>query len=250
MKPFHRQRRIESAAALPEGSTAAPPAGDFGVAPVEGAPDPDPAGQPVARWSENEATLERDHALPCPHRELLLAVQRGEPEALGAFFDLYFDRIYALAYRLLGQRAQAEDVTQEVCYRVQRAAASIDPDRDPRPWILTATTNACRSHWRSAAHRMERATASLTGPDGLGRDPVDPAPGPAEQLLARERERAVMRALDEIPPASREVVILRDYQGLDHREIASILRISHEAARKRYSRALQELGERLKGLRG
>jgi RNA polymerase sigma factor (sigma-70 family) len=83
-----------------------------------------------------------------------------------------------------------------------------------------------------------------------GVDPVEPSAGPGEELEARERERAVTRALLEIDPALREVVILHDYHGLDHKESAAALGVSHEAVRKRYSRALAELGRRLKGIVG
>lgn len=180
-------------------------------------------------------------------REVLVGVRRGDAESLGTFFDLVFDRIYGLAYRLLGDRMQAEDVTQDVCYRIQRGARRLDTERDPGPWILTTTVNACRSYWRSKAYRARRASVPLdpTGSEGL--DPVEPSAGPAEQLMANERRRLVSQAVFDLAEPLREVVILHDYQGLDHKESASVLGVSHEAVRKRYSRALAELAQRLNG---
>jgi RNA polymerase sigma-70 factor (ECF subfamily) len=175
-------------------------------------------------------------------------MRRGEPAAMGRFFELCFDRIYGLAFRLTGDRTLAEDATQEVCYRIQRAAPTLDIERDPAPWVLAITVNTCRSIWRSSASRVERASRSIHDDSGRAPEPDDPAPGPDEVLLAGERVRLVQQALLELDLPLREVVLLRDYEGRDHREIASMLGLSHSAARKRYSRALAGLALRLKGM--
>ncbi len=189
--------------------------------------------------------IPRARAFPRVDAGVLEGVRRGDPTALGEFFDLFFDRIYGLAYTLLGDRALAEDASQEVCYRIQKGAHRLDPGRDPSPWVLASTVNACRSIWRSAAQRMRRESVSIEA-TGSEFDAPDPALGPDEHLLAREREQWVRRALAGLEESLREVVLLHDYEGLDHKEIASVLEISHEAARKRYSRALAEMAARLR----
>ena len=67
----------------------------------------------------------------------LAGVRRREPEALAAFFEQHFDRVYALVHRLLGDRHSAQDATQEVFLKVHRAAHTLDPERDPEPWVTT-----------------------------------------------------------------------------------------------------------------
>ena len=84
-----------------------------------------------------------------------------DERALGAFFDRYFDRIFAVTYRLLGDRQAAEDASQDVFLKAYRAAERIDPDRDPYPWLLAIAYNTCRDLWRSGAHRMARRSAGL-----------------------------------------------------------------------------------------
>jgi RNA polymerase sigma-70 factor (ECF subfamily) len=163
------------------------------------------------------------------------------------FFNLFFDRIYGLAYRLLGTRIQAEDATQEVCYRIQRGAHRLDLTRDPTPWVLTTTVNVCRSLRRSSAYRMDRASQSIEGSSGA-EWASDPSHAPDEELLVKERERLVFQAVQELDEAMREIVVLHDYQGFDHKEIASALGLSHEAVRKRYSRALSSLAQRLRSV--
>ena len=81
-------------------------------------------------------------------RETLLAVRRRDPEALAALFEHSFDRLYGLAQRMLGDRAAAEDVMQETYLRMHRAAATIDVERDPLPWLKSITANLCRDHRR------------------------------------------------------------------------------------------------------
>ncbi len=188
------------------------------------------------------------NAIDPPDRAVLEGVRREDPDALGAFFEHYFDSVYALTYRLLGNRAKAEDATQDIFCKLQRAATKLDPDRDPTPWVTTITLNACRSLWRSAAHRMDVRSSSLESDSGAPIDVISQSPNPEEAREAAEREKLVQTALMDLPDSLRTVVVLHDYQGLNHKEIASLLEMGHDAIRKRYSRALAELADKLRGV--
>ncbi|MCE9627713.1 MAG: sigma-70 family RNA polymerase sigma factor [Candidatus Eisenbacteria bacterium] len=191
-------------------------------------------------------TPNRVSAVATPDRALLERVRLRDPEALGAFYDRYLDLVFGLAWRLLGDRTRAEDAASEVFLKVHRAADRLDPERDPAPWLTTITTNVCRDVWRSGAYRMSRRAADID-------DPVQAASlstgrnDPEDDSLARERERLVQQALAELPEPLRTAIVLHDYQGLDHRQVAEVMHIAHDAARKRYSRALALLAEALKG---
>lgn len=179
-------------------------------------------------------------------RALLERVRQRDPEALGVFYERYFDLVFGLAWRLLGERARAEDATSDVFLKVHRAADRLDPARDPEPWLVTITTNACRDVWRSGAWRMGRRAADVDDPavaGSLGSNRDDPE----EDVLGAERERLVQQALLELPEPLRTCIVLHDYQGLDHRQVADVLHIAHDAARKRYSRALGALERLLRG---
>ncbi len=188
-------------------------------------------------------------ALESIDTKILEGVRRSDPEALGAFFDHYFDRIYGLAYRLLGNRSMAEDATQEICYRIQRGAPRLDTTRDPTPWVMTTTVNTCRSLWRSSPSRMDRASHPIDDSPAMEMA-SDPLQSPDGILGAEDRRRSVIEAVQDLEESLREVVVLHDYEGLDHKEIASVLGLSHDAVRKRYSRALATLAQRLKGIVG
>lgn len=176
---------------------------------------------------------------------MLEGVRQHAPEAMAEFFDHYFDRIFGLVLRLLGDRTAAEDVTQEVFFKVYRAAHQLDPARDPGPWLTAIAYNACRDLWRSSAHRMLGKSRSIDD-EAFAEPLASTANDPEQDALLHERERLVRAALAELPEALRTPVMLYEYQGMSHQEIAELLGIEHAAARKRYSRALAALAKLLK----
>lgn len=172
----------------------------------------------------------------------LEGVRRRDPDALAALFDRYFDRLYAVVHRMLGNRTEAEDAIQEVFLKVHRGAPSLDPTRDPGPWLVTIAANVCRDRWRSGPSRLARASASFDADPGLRELVSDGGPGPERNLLAAERAERVREAVAKLKPESREVIVLREYEGLGYDRIAEMLGVNEAAVRKRFSRALDELG--------
>jgi RNA polymerase sigma-70 factor (ECF subfamily) len=180
-----------------------------------------------------------------PPREELERVRDRDPEALGRFFDRYFDRIYGLAHRMLGDPNAAEDVSQEVFLKVHRAVDRLDVDRDPMPWLAAITANACRELWRGKHHKAAGRSVPLDDlADWERRHPVS-GDSPERDLLSAERAAVVQGAIRELPEKLREVLVLHDWEGLSHQEIAERLDASYAAIRKRYSRALAALAKRL-----
>lgn len=178
-------------------------------------------------------------------RDLLEGVRRRDDAALAEFFDKTFPYVYSVACRLMGNREAAQDVTQEVFLKVYRAADRLDVDRNPRPWLTTITYNACRDAGRRIAARPEDTMdASVIG------ERYEAGGTPAETLDQREREQLVERALGELDEGLRVIVVMRDYCGFSHEEIADIVDASHDAVRKRYSRALARMGEIIRGFEG
>jgi RNA polymerase sigma-70 factor (ECF subfamily) len=178
---------------------------------------------------------------------VLERVRQRDPEALGQLFERYFDLVYALVHRLLGERAAAEDAASEVFLKVYRAAHQLDPARDPAPWLMTIATNVCRDLWRSGAYHMSRRHAAAIDEPALEGRLSPGGNEPESGALANERERLVHEALMQLPEPLRTTVVLHDWQGMSHQEIAEALGLEHAAARKRYSRALAALAKLLEG---
>lgn len=209
--------------------------------PTHSGRDPVPDGE-----TSDPASASRGRDLPAPSREELEKVRDRDPEALGRFFDLYFPYVYGLATRLLGNRTAAEDATQDIMIKVHRAIDRLDPDRDPGPWLTTIAYNVARDRWRSSSNRMDRRSASIDDQPELAHVLRDADPDPEQSALANEREALVQEALQKLPESAREAIVLHDYQGMTHERVAEMLGASHAAIRKRYSRALQSLGEILR----
>lgn len=170
--------------------------------------------------------------------EFLERVKRRDSLALGRFFDLAFPYVYSLAYRFTRHRETAEDITQEVFLKVYAAADRLDTGRSAKPWITAITVNACRDEARRRSARPEDSVDAATIGD------VHSSPGtPEEDLIRAERDLRLERALGQLDWESRLVVLLHDYSDRPHEEIAKLMGISHDAVRKRYSRALKRLAE-------
>ncbi len=200
----------------------------------------DPLPSSEQRSRSGPGSVSNDGASLSP--EMLRRVAERDPEALEVFFDTYFDRIYQVAFRLSGTREGAEDLTQEVFLRVQRSVGTLDPKRNPWPWMLTIVHNLFRDSLRSPSREKPVGVAPFEALETRER----PESGPEGALLQKERARMVQKALKSLPDLQRMVIVLRDYEGLSHQEIAPIVDLSPMATRKCYSRAIAALGRTLK----
>jgi RNA polymerase sigma-70 factor, ECF subfamily len=192
-------------------------------------PDPDSRSHRIVIGRSNE--IGKDE------RERL---QRRDPEAMNAFFESHFDSVYALVFWLTGERHVAEDVTQEVFYRVCKSIAQLDVTRDIAPWLTAIAYNTCRSYWRKMK-RADRAAISIDSDEKLRANLADT--GSEETALKKERESIVRAAILRLPEPLRVVIVMHDYYGLTHEEIARATSVSHTATRKRYSRAIAQLSK-------
>jgi RNA polymerase sigma-70 factor (ECF subfamily) len=176
-------------------------------------------------------------------RALLERLREREPEALGRFYDVYFDRVYGYVKRMVGEEHLAEDLTQDIFMHIHRSFDTYDPARDLRPWVFTIATNKVRDYWRSRRHRDGRLEASLD--DETAADPVSTERGPIARLFDAELGRTLSEAIDDLPEAMRQTLVLRYFEGLSFADIARLVDRNEAAVRKRYSRALEELRRRL-----
>ncbi len=165
-------------------------------------------------------------------------------------FREYAPRIYNLARRMLGNDADAEDVTQDVLLQVVRKLHTFRGDAQLPTWLHRVTVNAALAHREKRANRQRRETATgdeqvleaigaedLPGPAGVKL----PRPGlemaPDEIALAAEQRAVIERAISRLPEAFRDVYVLADVEGLPNAEIADILGLSVAAVKSRLHRA-------------
>ena len=165
-------------------------------------------------------------------RELLAACKKGDERAFNDLVRATHRRVYNLAYRLVGDRFDAEDVAQDAYLRMFRSLKGFREEARFETWMYRIVTNSAFSLLR----RRGRFGELLAG------DEVDsPAPDrPAE--LAADRDE-ISRSLATLPVGQRAVVVLKDIYGLSCREIGEELGIEEGAVKVRLHRARKRLKE-------
>jgi RNA polymerase sigma factor (sigma-70 family) len=174
-------------------------------------------------------------------KELVERLQRGEEAAFDAAYARYGKRLYSFLYRLAGRRDLADDLYQETWLRLARHAGRLTPDTDLAGWLYTVARNQYFDHHRSATLDDERLRETHLLPLPQATE------APDEAASANDTRERLERALAELAPAHREVLLLVAVEGMAQDQVAEILGIEHGAVRQRLSRARAQLAERLEG---
>ncbi|HVF27826.1 MAG TPA: sigma-70 family RNA polymerase sigma factor [Pyrinomonadaceae bacterium] len=180
-------------------------------------------------------------------------LRAGDAAAFERLVDERSGDVYALLYRLTEDREEARDLTQETFLQAFRHIVNFRGDSDLRTWLYRIAVNQARNRRRWWRRRRRDATLSLDARSGdsevpLGAQLSDESQANPEQLtLTRERERALVSALGALARPYREVVVLRDIEGLSYEEVAAALEIGVGTVKSRLSRGRSELRRRLEG---
>ncbi|HYG64367.1 MAG TPA: sigma-70 family RNA polymerase sigma factor, partial [Thermoanaerobaculia bacterium] len=158
-----------------------------------------------------------------PDMVLLRLIGERRPEAVSRLYDRHAPMLLALARRILGSTADAEEVLQEVFLHVWDHCGRYDPARSSvSTWLVLLTRSRAidRLRHRNVVERThEQAHASGTSE---GTDPRDDAsPGGPDAVLIRERRERVRRELEGLPPEQRQVLEMAFYEGLSQSEISA-----------------------------
>lgn len=175
----------------------------------------------------------------------LAQAAQGDAQAAQALAAALGPRLFAQAYRMLGIRAEAEDVAQDALLRLWRAAPDWDPEgaASVAGWCHTIVRNLCIDRMRR--HGGARASVPL---DGLA-PPPDPAPGAEARLQQSARALALHAALRALPERQRQAVVLRHMEELGNPEIAARIGGSVEAVESLIARGKRALAKALGGQR-
>ena len=169
---------------------------------------------------------------------------RMRREEFDAAVEKYARRVFTLAVYLLGDREEAEDVTQEVLIRLWRKGHEVDPERIG-PWLTRVTRNAAIDIIRRRGHGVRGLTDA---DDGLVDLPED-SPGPEGLAQSSELGSRLLAALHAMSEPHRSVVILREVQGLSYREIGEALEMPLSTVRVTLHRGRRRLREDLREVR-
>ncbi len=185
---------------------------------------------------------------------LVDGLQVGSQEAFETLVRLYQAPIYNLAYRILGDSAEASEATQEAFVRIYKGIGRFRGECGLKTWIYKIAVSASLNRRRWWKRWKDHVPVSLDNPlPSYGEGPrllevPDRGQSPEAVCARRETEQAVQRALDALPAEYRTVIVLRDVEGLTYEEIAETLAISMGTVKSRLWRARSQLRQRLRGL--
>lgn len=153
---------------------------------------------------------------------LLEQIEQGDVASFEALFHQHYDRVYGLLFRLLGNRAEAEDVTQEVFLKLHNHAFNRSFLRRNREhnigaWLYRTATNAGYNAIRGRQRRWQRNTLLVPDPQGI--------PGADKEVEQRERETAVRATLAKLPERQTQLLLMRQ-MGFSYAECAAAIGVA------------------------
>jgi len=167
--------------------------------------------------------------------ELIARAKQGDRQAFGELVRRHREGVINVVYRMCGDANLAEDAAQEAFIRAWQHLPSYRPRSPFRNWVYRIATNAARDTLRRERETVDIDELSLATPDA----------GPETMVEGEERGERVRMAVLALPPASRSVLTLREYEGLSYREIADTLGIPIGTVMSRLNYARNRLRESL-----
>jgi RNA polymerase sigma-70 factor (ECF subfamily) len=175
-------------------------------------------------------------------------LQANEDAAYDELVRTYNASIYHVAFRMLGDTAEASDVVQDIFLKVFRNIGSFRGDASLKTWIFRIGISEIlnRLRWWKRRHRL--STVSVDDDrngNGNGIHLRDSAPSPQQRLESKEQEMAIQQALGRLSGDHRSIVVLRDIEGFSYTEIADVLGISVGTVKSRLARARGDMKKSL-----
>jgi RNA polymerase sigma-70 factor (ECF subfamily) len=188
--------------------------------------------------------------------DLLQRLQRGDERALSDLADAYGTKIYQLAFRYLRNHEDAEEVTQDVLFKVFRKVGEFRGDAALSSWIYRITFNSAMSRLRSAPYQRAQEEQRMASPDGeeaVAASPHEVADWSNmadEHLLRSQLRRRLVGAVLALPAIYRAPVVLRDLQGMSTEEASAVLRVKDQTLKSRLHRGRLILRKQLADFAG
>jgi RNA polymerase sigma-70 factor, ECF subfamily len=191
--------------------------------------------------------------IPCPDEPALIERARsGDREAFSVLVSRHASAILSTAWRIVGERTEAEDVAQETFLAAFRALPRFRAEARFATWLYRIAVNKCRDRLRARASRPEVETTPGDA-DGAAPEPVGETVehrSPEEVLLERQRASSLERAIHHLPELYREAFVLRHVEGLSYEDMSEALGVDGSTLRMRVYKARAQLSRELAGVFG
>ncbi len=192
------------------------------------------------------STTERDDG------ELVREALAGDRRAFDLLVLRHGDMLFNLCFRMLGDDDEAADCAQDAFIRAYRSLAGFRGEAAFTTWLYRIAVNTCKNRLASSAYRRSRSMVLLegTGADDAVLPPDERAASsnPTVRFERGEREAAIQRALDELPPDEKTVAVLCDIEGRSYEETAALTDMRLGTVKSRLARARRRLRSKLGGI--
>jgi len=199
-------------------------------------------GTPLAERQQQQAESREHFAL------LVARARAGDATAFERIMLETERKVVATAWRMLGNREDARDATQEVYLRVYKYLDRFKPEQDFQGWLYRITVNVCRDAARKKQQQHHGTTGgegfASSSPSGYERtstESVSPDANAEENALRAQQRSMLLRALATLPEKERAAIVLRDLEGLTTEEVARVLRSRPVTVRSQISSARTKL---------
>jgi RNA polymerase sigma-70 factor (ECF subfamily) len=177
--------------------------------------------------------------------QLLAAARQGDTAALERLLVRYQPHLYRFGLRICGNVDDAADVAQESLISMARSLREFRGDSSVSSWLYTIARRFCIKKRRRSKFGPAREEPLDAPGSAAAQHLADPAPSPEQTASNRELATALTQAIDALDPAQREVLVLRDVEGLSAAEVATILGTTVDAVKSRLHRARAAVRQRL-----
>ena len=199
-----------------------------------------------------------DTAIPTADQALLARLKAGDERALADLADAYSSKIYQLAFRYLRNKEDAEEITQDVLFKVYRKVDAFRGDAQLSSWIYRITFNAAMSRLRTATYQRaqdeDRQRAAMEheseNPSTTRAEPADWSQMADEHLFRSQLRKRALKAILALPAIYRAPVMLRDIQGMSTEEASAVLKVKDQTLKSRLHRGRLILRKQLADFAG
>jgi RNA polymerase sigma-70 factor (ECF subfamily) len=179
-------------------------------------------------------------------KEVIEGCKAGDESAFAEIVLTYQKKVFNIAYRMLGNREEAKEMSQEVFLSVLESIKDLREEVKFESWLTQITLNHCRNRWKYLKRRHYFKTDSLNDPieteDGEMERPVYDPSGNPETLFEKKMIRQfVQRGLLKLKEDQREIIVLRDLQGYSYEEIGRLFSLPEGTIKSRLHRARMDL---------
>jgi len=183
---------------------------------------------------------------PKIQKEVIENCKAGDESAFAEIVLTYQKKVFNIAYRMLGNREEAKELSQEVFLSVLESIKDLREEIKFEPWLTQITLNHCRNRWKYLKRRHYFKTDSLNDPieteDGeMERQVCDPSDNPETLFEKKMVQQFVQRGLLKLKEDQREMIVLRDLRGFSYEEIGRLLSLPEGTIKSRLHRARMDL---------